>query len=146
MNAPHQHPHARPPPWWARVHQWLFDTEFERGYARLIDNSVGWLIILSVLAIVAEHNELLYVPNLQWFQLFDVITVGVFTLEYLLRIYSCVEDERFRHAIAGRVRYAGSGGALIDGAAPDGGGARPGRRIARNRRHRQLDPGRRHAD
>ncbi|MFZ9556741.1 MAG: hypothetical protein ACO278_05350, partial [Limnohabitans sp.] len=92
MNAPHQHPHARPLPFWARVHQWLFDTEFKQGYARLIDNSVGWLIILSVLAIVAEHNELLYTPNAQWFRWFDLITVGVFTVEYLLRLGAAPHD------------------------------------------------------
>ena len=114
MNAPHQHPHARPPPWWARVHQWLFDTEFKQGHARLIDNSVGWLIILSVLAIVAEHNELLYTPNAQWFHWFDVITVGVFTVEYLLRLGAAPHDPEWAGQPFARIRYVFSFYALVD--------------------------------
>jgi len=114
MNAPHQHPHARPLPFWARVHQWLFDTEFKQGYARLIDNSVGWLIILSVLAIVAEHNELLYTPNAQWFHWFDVITVGVFTVEYLLRLGAAPHYPEWAGQPFARIRYVFSFYALVD--------------------------------
>ena len=114
MNDPHTHPHTPPLPLWARVHRWFFDTEFEQGYARLIENGVGWLIILSVLAIVAEHNELLYVPNLQWFQLFDVITVGVFTLEYLLRLGAAPYDPEWAGKPFARIRHVFSFYALVD--------------------------------
>jgi voltage-gated potassium channel Kch len=51
------------------------------------------------------------------FVVLDTISVAIFTLEYLLRIYSCVEEERYRRALAGRIRYAHSGGAMIDLAA-----------------------------
>ncbi|MEY3766849.1 MAG: ion transporter [Betaproteobacteria bacterium] len=114
MNAPHTHPHARPLTLWARVHQGLFDTEFKQGYARLIDNSVGWLIILSVLAIVAEHNELLYTPNAQWFRWFDLITVGVFTVEYLLRLGAAPHDPEWAGKPFARIRYVFSFYALVD--------------------------------
>jgi voltage-gated potassium channel Kch len=99
---------------WAWVYRWLFDTDFEPGHARLIENSVGWLIILSVLAIVAEHNELLYLPNVQWFHLFDVITVGIFTLEYLLRLGAAPHDPEFAGRRFARLRHALSFYALID--------------------------------
>jgi voltage-gated potassium channel Kch len=99
---------------WAWVYRWLFDTDFEPGHARLIENSVGWLIILSVLAIVAEHNELLYLPNVQWFHLFDVITVGIFTLEYLLRLGAAPHDPEFAGRRFARLRHALSFYALVD--------------------------------
>ena len=70
----------------ALLYRWLFDHDFDQGYAQLLDNLIAWLIILSVVAIVAEHNPLLYAPNAQAFHLFDVITVGIFTVEYLLRL------------------------------------------------------------
>ena len=117
MNEPHSLKHEPPLGWWARVYLWLFDTEFKPGLARLIENSVGWLIILSVLAIVAEHNELLYAPNVEWFHLFDVITVGIFTLEYLLRLGAAPHDPELAGKRFARVRHIFSFYALVDLAA-----------------------------
>lgn len=113
------HAPARPSPTrlWARVHHWLFDTDFNQGFARQIENGVGWLIILSVLAIVAEHNEQLYAPNVEWFRLFDVITVGIFTLEYLLRLGAAPYDPDYAGQRFARVRHAFSFYALVDLAA-----------------------------
>ena len=117
MSPPHSLQHEPALGVWARVHRWMFDTEFEHGYARLVENSVGWLIILSVLAIVAEHNALLYTPNVAWFHLFDVITVGVFTVEYLLRLGAAPHDPEWAGKPFARVRYVFSFYALVDLAA-----------------------------
>ncbi len=114
MNDSHPRTHEAPLTLWARVHLWLFNTEFEPGHARLIENSVGWLIILSVLAIVAEHNDLLYTPNSQWFHLFDVITVGVFTVEYLLRLGAAPHDPEWSGKPLARLRHVFSFYALVD--------------------------------
>ena len=117
MTEPHTRQHEPSLGLWARVYRWLFDTDFEHGYARLIENGVGWLIILSVLAIVAEHNELLYAPNVQWFHLFDIVTVGVFTLEYLLRLGAAPHDPELAGKPFARVRHIFSFYALVDLAA-----------------------------
>ena len=114
MNDPHTHTHEPPLSWWARVHRWLFNTDFKRGHARLIENSVGWLIILSVMAIVAEQNDVLYTPHAQWFHLFDVITVGIFTVEYLLRLGAAPHDPEWAGKPFARIRYAFSFYALVD--------------------------------
>jgi voltage-gated potassium channel Kch len=117
MNEPHPFKHEPSLGLWANVHRWLFDTNFEPGFARQIDNSIGWLIILSVLAIVAEHNELLYAPNVEWFHLFDIITVGIFTIEYLLRLGAAPSDPEWSGRPWARVRYIFSFYALVDLAA-----------------------------
>ena len=114
MKTPHTHPSEPPLSLWARVHHWLFDTEFEQGYARLIENGVGWLIILSVMAIVAEHNELLYAPNVEWFHLFDIVTVGIFTVEYLLRLGAAPYDPALAGKPFARIRHVFSFYALVD--------------------------------
>jgi voltage-gated potassium channel len=36
---------------------------------------------------------------------FEVFSVGIFSLEYLLRIWACVCDSRFRHPFFGRLRF-----------------------------------------
>ena len=46
--------------------------------------------------------------------LFDAFCVGVFTVEYLLRVWCCTVDERYRDPIRGRLRFMVSFYALID--------------------------------
>lgn len=98
----------------AVLHRWLFDTRFEEGYARQVENGVAWLIIFSVLGIVAEHIEPIYGPNAGWFHAFDVVTVGVFTVEYLLRLLTAPLEPEFAGRRFARLRYAFSFYALVD--------------------------------
>ena len=117
MTEPHTSQHEPSTGLWDAAYRWLFDTSFESGYARLIENSIGWLIILSVMAIVAEHNELLYAPHAKWFHWFDVITVGIFTVEYLLRLGAAPHDPELSGRPWARVRHVFSFYALVDLAA-----------------------------
>lgn len=98
----------------ARMHGWLFDTRAEQGYARHIENGVAWLIIFSVVAIAAEHIEPLYTPNALWFHAFERITVGVFTLEYVLRVLLAPWEPAYAGRRFARVRYIFSFYALVD--------------------------------
>ena len=90
------------------MHQWLFDPTFEKGYHREVENGVGWLIILSVVAIIAEHIAPIYAGREWAFHLFDVLSVGIFTLEYLLRLatapwapeYAGRRFARWRHVVS----------------------------------------------
>ena len=46
--------------------------------------------------------------------MFDAFCVGVFTIEYLLRVWCCTVDDRYEEPIRGRLRYMTSFYALID--------------------------------
>lgn len=96
------------------IYQWLFDPEFKEGYQRQIENGVGWLIILSVMAIVAEHVDPIYAGREWAFHVFDVITVAVFSIEYLLRLATAPFDPEFAGKRFARIRYALSFYALVD--------------------------------
>jgi hypothetical protein len=48
------------------------------------------------------------------FAVLDSIAVAVFTTEYLMRMYSCVEDPKYQAAYAGRAKYGFTLGAMID--------------------------------
>jgi voltage-gated potassium channel len=72
------------------------------------------LILLNVVAIVigsvpsidrSFHAEL---------QAFEVFSVVVFTIEYLLRVWSVTVEAKYRHPIFGRLRYMMTPMALID--------------------------------
>lgn len=72
------------------------------------------LIILNVLAVVLET-----VPSLQarfsaQFWMFDVFSVAVFSIEYLVRLWACTADPRYREPFTGRIRFMTSFYGIID--------------------------------
>lgn len=82
--------------------------------------AVDWFLIvmvaLNVLAVVLESIEHLSIAHGPVFHAFDLFSVAVFSVEYLLRLWTAVElnDKRFHHPIYGRLRWMVSPMALID--------------------------------
>ena len=77
------------------LHSWLFDTEIEGNYQKDVENWIGALIVLNLIALLFEHVHKIYDPNQHLFHLFDIFSVIVFTFEYLLRLYLSPEDSEF---------------------------------------------------
>jgi hypothetical protein len=117
-NMPHPAPKTLPSPHKPNVlsltYQWLFDGQFSAGYQRKFENGIAWLIILSVMALVAENIAPIYVGHEWAFQVFDVLIVAIFTLEYLMRLATAPYDPEFSGKRLPRLRYAFSFYALID--------------------------------
>ena len=40
------------------------------------------------------------------FQTFDTVSVAIFTVEYVLRVWSCTAEEKYGHPVWGRLRFA----------------------------------------
>ena len=86
----------------------------ENRWENSFDVFIIALILLSVGAVVLRTMESLpegYDSFLGGFQLF---ATGVFTVEYLLRVYSCTAGESYSHPVWGRVRFVLSPMAIID--------------------------------
>jgi hypothetical protein len=96
------------------IYQWLFNPDFKEGYQRQVENGIGWLIILSVSAIIAEHIAPIYSGREWAFHVLDVITVAIFTLEYFLRLATAPLDPEYAGKKFARLRYATSFYALVD--------------------------------
>ena len=115
MGTPSPHtPAEAPQGFWAQVHHHLFDTDNAQGYARRVEHAVGWLIIASVLAVVAEHNPLLYQDQEALFRWFDLVSIGLFSLEYVLRVGAAAHDPAYQGQRLARLRYMLSPYALVD--------------------------------
>jgi voltage-gated potassium channel len=99
---------------WAGVYHWLFDQNNPKGYAQTVENGVGWLIIASAIAVVAEHNAAIELALGGWLRVFDVLSVAAFTLEYVLRLGASSHDPDYAGKRWARIRYAFSPYALID--------------------------------
>ena len=96
------------------LYHWLFDHRNAKGYAKTVDRWITLLILLSVAAVVLERIPVLYEPNAETFRWFDVVSVGVFTVEYLLRWLTAGSNPDFAHHRFPRLRYVFSFYALID--------------------------------
>jgi voltage-gated potassium channel len=72
------------------------------------------LIFLNVVFIILESVPWICNGWAPWFFGFEVLTVAVFSIEYVLRIWTCVESPRFSSPVTGRLRYVVSFMALVD--------------------------------
>ncbi|QPN69720.1 ion transporter [Synechococcus sp. CBW1108] len=72
------------------------------------------LILLNVLAVILETVQSLQLRFGTAFWAFEVFSVGVFSVEYAARIWSCTADPRYRQPIIGRLRFVSSFGGVVD--------------------------------
>lgn len=84
------------------------------GNSRYFDPFIMGLILLNVAAVVLETVDWIYAAYLPLFQAFEIFSVAVFTVEYLLRIWSCTEDPRYKDPLWGRLRFLIMPLALVD--------------------------------
>ncbi len=71
-------------------------------------------MIISVAAVVLESVHSVHYLIFLEFIILDTIAVGIFSIEYFLRMYSCVEEPRFRHGFLGRFKHTRQTSAIID--------------------------------
>ncbi|BCW99420.1 MAG: potassium voltage gated channel, Shab-related subfamily, member 2 [Armatimonadota bacterium] len=65
------------------------------------------LLILSNVLVSVEASVVSIADRYaRWFDAFDAFSVTIFTVEYLARLWCCVEDPRFRSPVLGRLRFA----------------------------------------
>lgn len=72
------------------------------------------LIVLSIISVMLETVHGIEEGIGQYLYLFEVFTVVVFSLEYVLRFWSIVEEKKYSDPFWGRLRYTVSFFALID--------------------------------
>jgi hypothetical protein len=97
-----------------RVHALVFDSPYGGKMQVIFDAFIGICVLLSVIAVVMESVQSVnYILNIQ-FLILDAVVVAIFTIEYCMRIYSCVEEPGFKSAIGGRIKQAQSPSTVID--------------------------------
>ena len=96
------------------LYAWLLDPHIEGNYHKTIEHWIGLLIVANLFALVFEHLPAVYEPNQIWFHYFDVVSVIIFSIEYVLRLYLAPEDDEFKKHRFSRLRYVSSPFAVID--------------------------------
>ena len=97
-----------------RVHALVFPSAYGGDLHNLYDSFIVVWVIVSVLAVILESvHSIHYMLNME-FLILDAIAVSIFTLEYTLRLYCCVEEPGYKKAVAGRLKMAKSTSSIID--------------------------------
>ena len=97
-----------------RVHALVFPSAYGGDLHHLYDSFIVVWVVISVLAVILESvHSVHYMLNME-FLILDAIAVSIFTLEYTLRLYCCVEEPGYKKAVAGRLKLAKSTSSIID--------------------------------
>jgi voltage-gated potassium channel len=81
---------------------------------RIVSFGLIGLILLNVLAVMAESMAEIKISYGSWLTWFEAISVAVFVTEYVLRIWSNTVNPLYSHRVTGRIRFALTPMALID--------------------------------
>ncbi|WP_304306196.1 ion transporter [Pseudacidovorax intermedius] len=97
-----------------KAHALVFASPYGGRLHSAFDFVIAGCVLVSVVAVILEsvqwvhdrfHLELVAV---------DIAVVAIFTLEFCLRLYACVEEEGHEGPLLGRLRQARSPGMLVD--------------------------------
>jgi len=86
----------------------------DNPWGRVVASVLILLIFLNVIAAVLETDPGIFQRYGQILDTFALLSVLVFVVEYLLRVWCCTEDPRYHAPVTGRLRYMATPLALID--------------------------------
>ena len=97
-----------------KMYSALLDETSDTGARGAINRFIFLLILLNLLALLLESAPAIEAEYRQLFHWFDLFSVAVFAVEYLLRLYLAPEDPDFAHASMPRLKYVTSFMGIID--------------------------------
>ena len=94
----------------------LLETRHLRGWGFVVQTALFLLIFANIVAVVLETVEPLAKAYARFFEWFEIASVALFLIEYLLRLYACTASprEQFHHPVMGRLRFALTPMAIVD--------------------------------
>lgn len=84
----------------------LHNPSAQNNLARYVSYVLVFLIVTNALCVALETVAWLWVAYKRLFIGFEVLSAAIFTVEYLARLWVCVEQPRFSDPVKGRLRYA----------------------------------------
>jgi len=97
-----------------KIHALVFESPYGGKLKDFFDVFIGVWVLISVIAVVLESvASVSYLINIE-FVILDTIAVAIFTIEYMMRIYSSVEVPGHRNPLIGRVKQFTNPSTFID--------------------------------
>lgn len=97
-----------------RIYEILESDNPDDKTAEAVNLFMQVLVVLNVTAVVLETVESIYAAHRALFHLFSDISVIIFSIEYILRLWSCDVDQKYSRPLMGRLRFALTPLSLID--------------------------------
>jgi exodeoxyribonuclease VII large subunit len=97
-----------------QVYEVLETSDPDNFPSRLDDWGVSFLVILDVTALILDTSQDLSLPFDLLLDNIELVSLGCFTILYLLQLWSCTADPQYHHPLWGRLRYAVTPLVLID--------------------------------
>ncbi|QWE29948.1 ion transporter [Polynucleobacter sp. Adler-ghost] len=97
-----------------RIFDLLFNHHIKANYCNQFERFITYMIVLNMAGLVLEHIPVFYETREHLFHIFDVVSLAIFSIEYVLRVYVAPEDPAFSSAKYPRLAYCKSPFALID--------------------------------
>ncbi|MFY9801209.1 MAG: potassium channel family protein [Methanoregula sp.] len=82
--------------------------------AKYFNYFMVFLILLNVTIVVLETVRPVHARYLVEFEIIDIISVAIFTVEYVLRLWVSTLHEEYRNPVTGRLRFAVEPHMIID--------------------------------
>ena len=82
--------------------------------SKVFDIFILILILLNVIFVILGTVESLSSRYSHFFRIFEIFSVSIFTIEYILRIWTCTINNRFRNSIKGRIRFVFTPMLIVD--------------------------------
>ncbi|NPV62917.1 MAG: ion transporter [Methanotrichaceae archaeon] len=82
--------------------------------SKYFDPFIMGLIILNVIAVTLSTVHTIYLRYAVYFDYFELFSVAVFSVEYILRLWTCTVDPRYQSPVFGRLRYMATPMAIVD--------------------------------
>lgn len=92
----------------------FFSVDPENRPSRFFNIGMLILISLNVIAVILATVNSIYLRHKVFFDAFEVFSVIVFTIEYVLRLWLCTSQRGFEPSVSGRIKFALQPLQLID--------------------------------
>ena len=101
-----------------RLRKWIFDTLFndriKNNFHDQFEHFITYMIVFNMIGLVLEHIPIIYDTREHLFHYFDLFSLAVFSIEYVLRLYVSPEDPAFKSKKIPRLAFIKSPFAIID--------------------------------
>jgi voltage-gated potassium channel len=87
---------------------------YQNPWAKRINSFLIFLIFANVITVILHTVKSINDEYGHWFDIFEIFSVIIFCVEYLLRVWVCTLNPKYANGTWGRVAYMTSGMAIID--------------------------------
>ena len=79
-----------------------------------VDWGIMLLIVVNIIAVMLQTVDTLSIRFATFFRWLELVSVIVFTVEYIGRVWACIDDPQYQGPITGRLRFAAKPLLIID--------------------------------